>query len=56
MSCDLEDWQHLFDERAGILEYDAVFPRRQAEALARQELKKAGAPMDRIVTAKRVAA
>jgi hypothetical protein len=35
-----EDWQAWFDERAGVLEYDAGMPRLKAEALARQALLK----------------
>jgi hypothetical protein len=37
---DEEDWQAFYDERAGIMEYDAGFPRAKAEALARQEVRK----------------
>lgn len=50
---DLEDWQAAFDERAGILEYDAGFPRLKAEALARMEFRKLGAPVEKIRTARR---
>lgn len=55
MEWDLEDWQAAFDEYAAILEYDAGMPRLQAEALARQELRKMGAPLGLVKTAKRAA-
>ncbi|WP_156527601.1 hypothetical protein [Bradyrhizobium stylosanthis] len=32
------DWQVLFDERAGILEYDEGLPRVAASRLARQQI------------------
>jgi hypothetical protein len=32
-----EDWQALFDERAGIMEYDGGLSRAEAEERARQE-------------------
>lgn len=34
------DWQAAFDERAGILEYDAGLPRDEAEQLARDEIER----------------
>lgn len=33
-----EDWQALFDERAGILEFDVGFPRGEAEDRAAKEV------------------
>jgi hypothetical protein len=33
-----EDWQALFDERAGIMEFDAGMPRAEAEARAAEEV------------------
>ncbi len=33
-----EDWQALFDERAGIMEYDGGLPREEAEAAAVAEV------------------
>ena len=33
-----EDWQALFDERAGIMEYDGGRPREDAEAAAAEEV------------------
>lgn len=33
-----EDWQAAYDERAGILEYDAGLPRAEAERLAREQV------------------
>jgi hypothetical protein len=32
-----EDWQALFDERAGIMEYDGGLPREEAEKHAKEE-------------------
>jgi hypothetical protein len=32
-----EDWQALFDERAGIVEFDGGLPRKDAEATAARE-------------------
>jgi hypothetical protein len=37
---DEEDWQAAFDERAGILEYDAGMSRADAEALAMEEVER----------------
>lgn len=33
-----EDWRAVFDERAGILEFDGQLPRATAEAIARGEV------------------
>jgi hypothetical protein len=33
-----EDWRALFDERAGIIEFDGRLPRMEAEARARDEV------------------
>ena len=33
-----EDWQALFDERAGIMEFDGGLPREEAETLAAEEV------------------
>ena len=33
-----EDWQALFDERAGIMEYDGGLPREEAETAAANEV------------------
>lgn len=33
-----EDWQALFDERAGIMEYDGGLPRNEAETAAAIEV------------------
>ena len=33
-----EDWQALFDERAGIMEFDGGLPRKDAEAAAAEEV------------------
>ncbi len=35
-----EDAREFFEERAGILEYDAGYPRSQAEALAWVEVQR----------------
>ena len=34
-----EDWQALFDERAGIMEFDGGLPRREAEKRAKAEVQ-----------------
>ena len=36
-----EDWQALFDERAGIMEFDGGLPRAEAEAARPREVKPA---------------
>ena len=33
-----EDWQALFDERAGIMEFDGCLPRKEADAAAAREV------------------
>ena len=33
-----EDWQALFDERAGIMEFDGGLPRKEAETAAANEV------------------
>lgn len=35
-----EDWNALFHERAGIIEFDGGLPRARAEAIARGEVKR----------------
>ncbi len=35
-----EDWKFLYEERAGILEYLANLPRKAAEKLAAEEIRK----------------
>jgi hypothetical protein len=37
-SFDADDWRAAFDERAGVLEFDAGLPRYEAERLALQEI------------------
>ncbi|WP_156639740.1 hypothetical protein [Bosea sp. PAMC 26642] len=36
---DLAELEYLFEERAGILEFDCGVPRHEAETLARQQIK-----------------
>jgi hypothetical protein len=39
-----EDWQYLYDERAAIAEHDGRLNRKEAEALAWQDIKAQGCP------------
>lgn len=38
---DRDEWRHLYEERAAILEYCGGMPRAEAEAEAREALTKA---------------
>lgn len=41
-------WQECFEERAAILEYDAGYPRREAEAKARRTLPPPAPPPGKV--------
>jgi len=40
-------WRELFEERAGIIEFQGRFPREMAERLAEQDIRKLAAREER---------